>query len=285
MSLFANWNGRIVEEEKICISPNNRSFRYGDGCFETMKVINGKPLLSELHFQRLFSSLEMLRFTVRDFFTSVYLEAAIKELVRKNGHATLARVRLVAYRGDGGLYDLEDNNANFIIQSWPGKDASNYFNDTGLVADFFTDARITADLFSPIKTNNYLRYAIAAMSAKQKGLDEHILMNAFDRVADSTIANIFIVTKGLIKTPPLSEGCVSGVMRKYLLDCFKKESLPFAETEISPEELLNASEFFLTNAMVGMRWVGKVSKRNYDNATSSLLHKKFIEPLFSPATF
>jgi branched-chain amino acid aminotransferase len=250
-----------------------------------MKVINETVLLAELHFDRLFSSLETLHFTVPEFFTATYLNTAIKELVTKNGHTSLARVRLVVYRGDGGLYDVENNNVNFIIQSWPGKDASNYFNELGLVTDFFTDVRITADLFSAIKSNNYLRYAMAAIHAGKHGLDDCMLVNAFNRVADATIANVFIVTDGIIKTPALSEGSVNGVMRKHLLECFKKEAIPFAETKISAEELLNASEVFLTNAIFGIRWVEKVGNSNYHNSTSSLLHKKFIQPLFSPATF
>jgi aminodeoxychorismate lyase len=285
MTLFSSWNGRIIEDEKICISASNRSFRYGDGCFETMKVVDGNLLLSELHFQRLFHSLNTLRFTIPDFFNAAFLHTQIKELVKTNGHQTLARVRLVVYRGDGGLYDLQDKRVNFIIQTWAGNNDANHFNQTGLRLDFFHDARITADSFSSIKSNNYLRYAIAAMAAKEHGLDDCILLNAFNRVADSTIANVFIVTNGIIKTPLLSEGCVSGVMRTYLLDCFKKEGLPFTEAAIDVDELLNASEVFLTNAMFGVRWVQQLGNNNYYNATSSLLHKKFIAPMFTAATF
>lgn len=285
MSLFSNFNGKIVKEEDIGISPNNRSFKYGDGCFETMKIIDNNLLLSDLHFQRLFSSLETLRFTVPAFFTAKYVETQIRELVKINGYNTLARIRLVVYRGDGGLYDLENKNVNFIIQSWPGKSDSNYFNEAGFNVNIFTNARITADLFSSIKSNNYLRYAMAAMYAKENELNDCILTNAYNRIADSTIANVFIVTDGVIKTPALTEGCVSGVMRTHLLNCFKKEALPFIETEISQETLLNASEVFLTNANYGIRWVKSIGSNSYNNSIASLLHKKFIAPLFIASTF
>lgn len=285
MWLFSNWNGRIVENGKICISPDNRSFKYGDGCFETIKVINGNILLPHLHFERLFSSLQILKFSIPAFFTAAYVESQIKELVKINGHEQLSRVRLVVYRGDGGLYDLENKSPNFIIQSWPGKIEFNYFNETGLKVDVFTDARKTADLFSSIKSNNYLVYAMAAIWAKENGLDDCILTNAFNRVADATIANIFIVSDGIIKTPLLTEGCVSGVMRKYLLNCFEAEGLPFLQTEIFPEEIADASEVFFTNANYGIRWVHKVGNTPYKNALSSLLHKKFIAPLFTSSTF
>ncbi|MCW3114207.1 MAG: hypothetical protein JWR18_2603, partial [Segetibacter sp.] len=161
MSLFSNWNGKIVENNKICISPDNRSFRYGDGCFETIKVINGEVLLADLHFQRLFSSLVILKFFIPTYFTSEYLTSGIEELVTKNGHSDFARVRLVVYRGDGALYDLEDKNPYFIIQSWSGKVETNFYNDTGLNVGIFSDAKKSADLFSAIKSNNYLPYAMA----------------------------------------------------------------------------------------------------------------------------
>jgi branched-chain amino acid aminotransferase len=143
----------------------------------------------------------------------------------------------------------------------------------------------TSDFFSTIKSNNYLGYAMAAKWAVENGLDDTLLTNTFDRVADATIANVFIVTDGVIKTPLLTEGCVSGVMRKYLLNCFEEDSIPFSEAKISCNELLNASEVFLTNAIYGIRWVQKVGTSNYKNSSSALLHTKFILPLFSSSTF
>ncbi|MDB5247905.1 MAG: hypothetical protein JWQ40_2299 [Segetibacter sp.] len=284
MSLFANWNGKIVREEEVAISPNNRSFRYGDGCFETIKVINGNIPLHQLHFDRLFSSLDTLCFTIPSFLTTSYLIDQITALVLANGHSSFARVRLVLYRGDGGLYDVEDHSPNFIIQSWAGNTETNRFNQQGLVVDFFSDAIKTADRFSYIKSNNFLGYIMAALRAKQNKLDDAILLNAHNSLADATIANVFIVSAGIIKTPSISQGCVSGVMRKYLLNCFKKEGLPFYEVEIFPDELLNASEVFLTNSIYGIRWVQKVQNSNYSNSTSSRLYQKFVAPLFQTST-
>jgi len=286
MSPFVNWNGTIVKEDYIIISPNNRSFRYGDGCFETMKIINEELLLKDLHFQRLFSSLKILQFSIPPSLTSAYLLNQISKVIHANGHQSFARVRLVMYRGDGGLQDLDNNGPNFIIQSWPGNDATNSFNQKGLVINFYPAAKKTFDLFSSLKSNNYLAYAMGALWAKKNGLDDCILFNAFNRIADATIANIFIVSNGTIKTPALSEGCVDGVMRKYLINCFNNDkALTFEQTEITPEELLNASEVFLTNAIYGIRWVQSAGENTYANTLSSLMYQKFIAPLFSSATF
>ena len=273
-----------MADGQAIISPDNRSFKYGDGCFETMKVIDGEVLLHHLHFQRLFSSLQTLQFTVPAFFTPAYLIKQILELLHLNLHQQHARVRLVVYRGNGGLHDLDDHNPHFIIQTWPGSKDSNNYDSKGLTAGFFPDAKKSADAFSSIKSNNYLGYAMGAIWAKKHQLNEGFLTNAFGRVADATIANIFIIHNAVIKTPALSEGCVNGVMRRYLLQRFAAEGMAFYEAEITQEELLDASEVFLTNAIYGIRWVKSVGGSNYTNETSALLYKKFISPLFNSTT-
>jgi branched-chain amino acid aminotransferase len=285
MSFFSNWNGEVLKNEEIRISPDNRSFRYGDGCFETIKVINEQILLQDLHFERLFSSLQLLKFSIPDFFSAEYLKEQIIRLVKINHHEKIARVRLVVFSGDGGLYDLQNRNVNFIIQSWPGNITSNYYNTVGLKTDIFLDAKKTADLFSPIKSNNYLGYAMAALWGQEHQLDDCILTNSSNRIADATIANVFIVQGGIIKTPAITEGCINGVMKKYLLNCLRKESFQHLETKITLEELMTATEIFLTNAMYGIRWVKSFGQNNYSNSLSALLHKRFIEPLFASPTF
>lgn len=279
------WNGKVTTEEEIYISPNNHSFRYGDGCFETMKVVNGQIILPQLHFQRLFSSLAILKFSIPSFFTAEYLSGLIIHLVHINHQPAAARVRLVVYRGDGGLYDLESNEPQFIIQSFPGSHSSDYFNQKGLVINTFPDGRKSIDRFSSIKSNNYLTYVMGAIWARENDLDDCIILNAFNRIADATIANIFMVKEGIIITPPLTEGCINGVMRRYLIKCFAENNIPFAETEIQPQPLSQATEVFLTNATYGIRWVQKAGDLIYTNTTSTLLHQQFIVPLFNAATF
>lgn len=277
---FLHYNGKIYNADKLFISPNNRSFRYGDGFFETMKIINGKIILQDLHFERLFSSLELLQFEKPNFFTPGYLQKNIEAVAQKNYHNKLGRIRLMIFRGDGGLYDPENHFPNHLIQTWEMNAANNLFNENGLHIDIFPDARKARDNYSHVKSNNYLSYAMAALWAKKNHLNDAIVLNSYNRIADATIANIFIVKDGVVKTPALTEGCVSGVTRKYLLDCLRKENIPAKETGIEAEELLQAHEIFLTNAGYGIRWVQRCANSNYTNELSTFLHKKFIQPLF-----
>jgi aminodeoxychorismate lyase len=285
MDLMISYNGSLLLEKQVCISVNNRSFRYGDGCFETIKVINGKIILPHLHFTRLLTSLEKLQFEVPAFLTSAYLSHQLLQVVNENKHSPLARVRVTVFRGDGGLYDEVSHKPNIIIQSLRGNEQSNSLNNEGLVLDFYNEAKKTCDSLCFIKSNSYLPSVMGSLYVQKNKLNDCVISNCFNRVAETTIANIFVVKDGIIKTPALTEGCVDGVMRRYLISRFREESFPFEEGEILHNDLLEASEVFLTNAVYGIRWVKKIADSNFGNQLSSVLHQKFIQPLFSPQTF
>lgn len=277
---FLNYNGKIYQAGKLLISPNNRSFRYGDGFFETMKMLGGKIVLVGLHFERLFSSLETMLFDKPKLFTTGLLEEQVIELAKKNNHTKSGRIRLMVFRGDGGLYDAEDNHPNYLIQTWEMNEANNRLNENGLVVDVFKDARKACDRFSHIKSNNYLSYVMGALWAKQQKLNDALVLNSYGNIADATIANLFIIKDGIIQTPTLAEGCVAGTMRRYLLQCMRKEGMPVQETTITTDDITSASEMFLTNAGYGMRWVQSCGNTNYTLQAAPLIYKKFIEPLY-----
>jgi len=277
---FLSYDGKLSKTGKPLISPDNRSFRYGDGFFETMKMVNGKIVLEELHFERLFTSLALLQFQKPVYFTPGYLREQIVALAKENKHQASARIRLTIFRGEGGLYDVKDHFPHHLIQTWELNPATNVLNENGLVLGVYKDARKVCDHFSHVKSNNYLAYAMAALWAKQQKLNDALLLNPYDRVADATIANVFIVKDGVIKTPALSEGCVSGVMRRHLLQSLRKENMPVEETKLEMDDVLQASEIFLTNAVYGIKWVKQLGDSRYTNQLSSLLHKKMIHEIF-----
>ncbi|SFD12677.1 branched-chain amino acid aminotransferase [Chitinophaga sp. CF118] len=269
------YNGKFLPASDTILTADNRSFRYGDGCFETMRVYQGEVLLADLHFERLMASLHLLHFDPPQHFTKTYFTKLVMELCNRNDHDELSRVRLTVFRGDGGLYDPLHNIPHFIIQSWELDKKVLELNDTGLELDIFPDVRIACDKFSSIKSNNSLRYVMAAMYAKQHRIHEAILLNPYGRVADTTTANLFIVQHGQLITPPLSEGCVCGVMRKNLL----KMDLPFPviEKPLTVEDLENADEIFLTNAIAGIRWVGMFRDSSFGNASAVIIHELLHE--------
>ena len=277
---FLFYNGTITKADKLLISPDNRSFRYGDGFFETIKVLNVEILLVDYHMERLYASLELLQFQRPNYFTPAYLKEQVLEVTKKNYHDKLARIRVTIFRGEGGLYDVSNHFPHHLVQSWELNPSNNFLNDNGLVMDIFTEARKVCDHYSHVKSNNYLSYAMAALWAKKNKLNDALLLNPYGNIADSTIANVFIVKDGVVKTPALTEGCVSGNMRRHLLKCMRDADMPVAETEITADDVRQAQEIFLTNAIYGIRWVKQCGESGYSSSMAAVLHKKFIEPLF-----
>lgn len=278
---FLNYNGKLYKSDKLLIPVNNRSFRYGDGFFETMKLINGKIVLRDYHFERLFSSLELLQFERPNYLIPEYFEEQITALAEKNNHSKIVRARLMVFRGESELYGEQNNLPNYIIQTWERNEEYNQLNKEGFVIDIFKDARKACDNYSRIKSNNYLSYVMAALWAKKKNLNDALVLNAYNRIADATIANVFIVKDGIAKTPALNEGCVSGVMRRYLLKCMRYEGMPVEEAATTIDDVLQAQEVFLTNAAYGIRWVARCGKSEYSNSFSSRIFKQFVESLFA----
>lgn len=270
-------NGKMRKEGIPLISPDNRSFRYGDGFFETMRMIDRKIMLEDLHMERLFHSLRLLRFDAPRTFTPARVREMIAELAAKNQHLSLARVRVTIFRGEGGLFETGDCYPHHIIQTWPLNASTQQLNENGLILGIYKEARKACDTFSHIKSNNYLPYAMAAMWAKEQKLNDALLLNSFDRIADATIANLFIVKDGVIKTPAVSEGCVGGIMRRHLLQVLRKEDMPVEEIALSAEDVLQASEVFVTNAISGIKWVKQVNESEYPCQLAAVLHRKIMD--------
>lgn len=270
-------NGQLFREGKAVISPDNRSFRYGDGLFETMRVVNSNIILKQFHFDRLLHGMKLLQFEIPDFFTASHLEADILSLCKKN-RIENAVIRLVIFRSDGGLYDLNDMRPNYIIQSIAVQKISHLKEQPGgIVIDIFEDATKACNLFSEIKSNNFLPYTMGAMYAKQKKLGDCLILNQYGRIADATIANVFIVKDKEIYTPPLSEGCVAGVLRRFLLQKLPLQGFSIQEKPLTVNDLLTADEIFLTNVIRGIRYVKKFRDKNYSSTLSQQVKQVWLD--------
>ncbi len=263
--MFFAYNDKIYKNGTSVITPDNRGFRYGDGIFETLKINKGIIQLRDYHFERLFSGMETLQFEVPKNFTAAYLENKILEVCKKNLHTSFTRVRLMIFRGNGGLYDAKNYLPNYIIQTWSIEN-NEELNSNGLIIDIYTDAKKSCDSLANLKSNNFLPYVVAALYAKKIEVNDCILLNSYDRICDTSIANIFIIKDGIIYTPPLSEGCVAGVMRRFIIEKLKLSSgIKVIEKAISLEDVQNADEVFLTNAIKGIRWVKQFKNIDYKN--------------------
>jgi branched-chain amino acid aminotransferase len=269
---YISLNGKIQPGDQPALLVSNRGYRYGDGLFETIKVIDKKIRLESYHFERLFSGLLLLQFEIPKLFTAVTLRDEILDLCKKNECEQRARLRLSVFRGNGGLYD-DDQNLQYVIECWPLDELADKLNENGLLIDVYPEARKCRDVFSNLKSANFLPYSMAALYAKENKLNDCLLLNEQGNIADATTSNLFIIKNGVITTPALSEGCVNGVMRRHLLEGvkIKGEGFRVVESIITIDNLLHAEEVFLTNAIKGIRWVKQFRDKTYGNTISSLL--------------
>jgi branched-chain amino acid aminotransferase len=263
-SSFINHNGKFINADEAIVNADNRGFRYGDGLFETMRLEDGQVALHKYHFERLFNGLSILKFQLPTSFTPQFLYDACLHLCIKNKHAN-ARVRLMLFRGEGGVFDPENHHPNFIIQTWELPTAPLTLNENGLDISFYHDAVKSIDKLSNLKNNNYLPYLMAAIHAKENKWNDCIVLNSKGRICDTSIANIFMLRNKEVFTPALSEGCVAGVMRRSLLEKLPVMGFKVHEQPLEVNELLNAEEIWLTNAVYKLKWVKSLNEKKLGN--------------------
>jgi branched-chain amino acid aminotransferase len=266
------FNGNFISSALPVFQASNRGFAYGDGLFETIRVSKGFIPLAGFHFERLFQSMDILQIPQGALSIQILTEY-ILELCEQNHCLEAARVRLAVYRS-------MDEQAHFLIQAVALDDNYRTWNDRGWKIDIFNDAQKSTDIFSCIKSANFLPYVMAGLYAKKNHIDDALVMNTRGRIADSTRANIFILKNDKIITPSLEEGGINGVMRKLLI----KDFLPpgqLQESHLTIKDLEEADEIFLTNALFGLRWVGQFRNRVYGSTYSENLYSSLSSTIFS----
>lgn len=264
---MVNINGNIIKYEDASLSILNRGFNYGDAVFETIKVSHGKILFWEDHYFRLMASMRILRMEIPMNFTLEFLESQIQNLIQYNDILeSTVRVKLIVYRDSEGLYLPENNSVKFVISTKTLNQNFYHLKDESNVVDLYKDYYISADLLSTLKTNNRVINVTGSIYAKENDLDNCLLLNNEKRVVEALNANVFLVKGSTIKTPPLSDGCIKGVMRKQIIDIIKLlPDFTLEESSISPFELQQADELFLTNVIIGIQPITRYRKKEFGN--------------------
>jgi branched-chain amino acid aminotransferase len=269
-----NFNGTLVSQDANILT-QNRAFLYGDGVFETVKIINNKILFLEDHYFRLMSSMRVVRMEIPMNFTMEYLEEQILSLVNKSALADSSRARITVYRNDGGYYLPQSNTVSFLVHAVALENTMYSFEKKEYEVDLYKDFYITKQLLSSIKTINKIINITGSIFASENGLDNCLLLNDSKNVVEALQGNIFMLLGNKLITPPVSEGCLNGVMRKQILSLAKKiENLEVVEEVISPFDLQKADELFVTNVIKGIQPITQYRKKTFaTNISVQLLDK------------
>ena len=270
-----NINGTILEDSEAYLSVDNRGFAYGDAVFETIKV-NSKPLFWEAHYFRLMASMRILRMEIPMHFTPEFLESQIMDLVdTQSEKAKSYRVKLTVFRATGGYYTPTSNAVKFTIALTPlDSDIYNSHTDSCEI-ELFKDYFIAPNLLSTLKTNNKAINVVGSIFAKENNYDNCLLLNTNKNIIEALNGNVFLVKDNVIKTPPLADGCLKGIIRDQLIDMISKsDNYDLIETSISPFELQKADEIFITNVIQGIKPVTKFRKKTYNTEAAKKFQNK-----------
>lgn len=272
---MVNLNGTITSETQL-LSPNNRAFAYGDGVFETIKVVSGKILFWEDHYLRLMASMRILRMEIPVSFTMGFLEQQILDtLAVQKATSQAFKARITIYRNEGGRYTPTDHSVSFVIVAETLDSPFYLFSTENYEIELFKDYYVNSGLLSTIKSTNRAINILAGIFAQENDYQNCVLLNENKMVVEATNGNIFLVFGNTIKTPSIETGCLRGVLRKQLLAMAKQlPEYQFEETVISPFELQKADEIFITNVLVGIQPVTRYRKKTYQHQVAKDLHTK-----------
>lgn len=264
--------GEFVSDMATHIAKDNRAFRFGDGFFESMRIVNGKALFLENHFARVISTANALRMQLPPDFTPELLRGQILEVLSRNDITKGGRMRITFYRKSTGFYLPKQDELTYFIEAEPLADNEFVLNATGRMVDIFTDYKKEINKLSVFKTLNCQLYVQAAIHAREKGLDEALIQNNKLSIIESNSSNLFIVSNGVLYTPTLEDGCVAGTMRMNIINLAIENKIKVYECTLNPQNLLAADEMFLTNAVRGIEWiVGYRTKRYFNDMSKRLM--------------
>jgi branched-chain amino acid aminotransferase len=254
----------------------NRGLLYGDGVFETIKAVNGKLLFWEDHYFRFMASMRILRMEIPMNFTPEYLEQQLVDTLEAcDLIGKTARIRITVYRKGGGTYLPDERGVGFYIYA---KEISSPFytlSDAPYEVELYKDHYVNADILSTLKTTNKVLHVTGSIFAEDNGYDNCLLINNKKNVVEALQGNLFLVKGTHIKTPPLEDGCLRGIIRKQLLAILPlMEEYTFEEASISPFELQKADELFITNAIKGIQPITKYRKKLYTTKVASTILQK-----------
>ncbi|MUP45850.1 aminotransferase class IV [Gramella sp. BOM4] len=268
-----NLDGKLVQKKNAQISVYNRGFAYGDSVFETIRVINGKIMFWEDHYFRLMASMRIMRMEIPASFSPEFLEQEIKDLIEANDLLdSPARIRFAVYRIQGGYYTPATREIGYVINAEPLENAFYILNEEDYEIELFKDHYVTSGLLSTIKSNNRAVNVLGSIYASENAYHNCLLLNEKKSVVEALNGNIFVVKGKTIKTPPLSDGVLNGIIRKQLINILKKtEDFELEESSVSPFELQKADEIFITNIAVGIQPVSKYRKKVFTNEVARQL--------------
>lgn len=255
-------NGAFLKDEEAKISVLDRSFVYGDGCFEGIAALDGRLLHLSDHVERLQRSVRMLRINLNST-TAEIAELIIATASRNEfDKREMGYLRVVVSRGSGPLgvgFSASINKPNVVVIPQLGDRRVAYRGPietlTAAVTEF---ARGSLHGLDPrIKANNYLPNILAFLEANTKGAQVALLRDEHGYVSEGHGMNLFCVRSGRLITSPESSA-LAGITRARVLAQAREAGVAFEERDLAPYDLYCADEVFITSSLESVAAISEI---------------------------
>jgi branched-chain amino acid aminotransferase len=239
-------NGEYYSKEDAKISLFDHGLLYGDGVFEGIRIYNNRVFRLESHIARLFRSAKYLALDIGK--SPEEISGIVLETCRKNGLSD-GYIRLVVTRGVGSLglspASCKTPTIFCIVDKLAIYPPELY--EKGLSLITVSTRRNRVDALDPqLKTLNYLNQILATIEARRSGFEEALMLNSEGYVAEASADNLFILRKNKLLTPATHLGALPGITREVVLELAPHLGLETEEGFITPQDVFNADECFLT---------------------------------------
>jgi len=276
-------NGLFTPLSNAKISILDRGFCYGDGLFETLRASNGKIFYIEQHIDRFFESMQQILIELP--MTRLELTKVVQETLARNKYKN-AIIRLLVTRGDtqSNIQIDSKNHPTLVINIRPYTPLPKAAYKKGIRIMLFQErANLINGLKRRLKSCNYLSNVLIKELSDRKNYMEGVVVDPDFGVTEGTTSNIFIVEQGQLKTPPLSPFVLAGITRQVVLEIARDQRIPFAEEQITADELICADEVFITNSCIEILPVTQVDSNLIGHKKPGILtrfiHDEFLKSI------
>ena len=267
-----NFNGELFDDDIKFLDVNNRGLQLGDAVFEEIRVVNREVFFLEEHYLRLMSSMRILRMDIPMSFTMEFMEEEILKVISEAKSNKSYRIKFNVFRNNAGDYTLSDNSISYIISKAELEKSFYTIEENPYEVELYKDFYKNSSMISNLDTNNKVLNVVGAIYANENDYQDCLLLNERKQVVESLNGNVFLVHDKIIKTPPLTDGCLNGILRRKLMDIISKsDEFQLLEESISPFELQKADEMFIVDNIFGIIPITKYRKKNFSNSVSKSL--------------
>ncbi|MCZ4694132.1 hypothetical protein DWB61_02470 [Ancylomarina euxinus] len=275
-----SYNGEFYSEDTALFTADNRAFRYGDSLFETIHCNGTQIQFFYEHMERIQLGMSQLQMEIPSNFSET-IGKNIKSLITKNKSFLGTRIRLSVFRNSGGLYTPNTNRISYLIESSKLEEPKYFLNKKGLKIGLFDTYKKTSNSLSGFKTGNSLPFILAGLHKSEMKWDDCLLINERQNLVESVSSNLFVVKDDILFTPSLESGAVNGIMREQIIQIALDLGITvYDDCIMKPEQLMEADEIFLTNAILGIRWVVAYEERRYFNRSAKVLMEELNKRAF-----